>query len=50
MVDDDVSLEVSNSRSRLIPYLREAEKGDIRKGKLVLYGRIYELDWLLKNM
>jgi hypothetical protein len=49
-VDEDVSLEVRNSRSRIIQYLMELERRDIRKGKFVISGRIYELDWLLKKM
>jgi hypothetical protein len=49
-VDEDVSLEVRNSRSRIIPYLMEAERRDIRNGKLVINERSYELDCLLKKM
>lgn len=49
-MDEDVSLEVRNSRSRIIPYLIEAERRNMRNGKFVINGRIYELDWLLKKM
>jgi len=41
---------VRNSATRIIPYLMEAERRDIRNGKFVINGRIYELDWLLKKM
>jgi len=41
---------VRNSATRIIPYLTEAERRDIRNGKFVINGRIYELDWLLKKM
>jgi hypothetical protein len=50
IVDEDVPLEVRNSRSRIIPYLMEAERRDMRSGKFAINGRIYELDWLLKKM
>jgi hypothetical protein len=49
-VDEDVTLEVGNSRSRIILCLMEADRRDIRNGKLVINGRIYELDCLLKKM
>jgi hypothetical protein len=52
-VDEDFSLEVRNTRSRLIPYLKNAKgRGQsvfLKKGKLVINGTTYDLDWLLKK-
>ena len=49
-MNKDVSFEVRNSRSGLIPYLREAERRELKKGKLVIHGKIYGLECLLKKI
>jgi hypothetical protein len=53
-VKNGFCLELRNTRSRLIPSLREAKRRGhaafLKKDKLAMNRRIYELDWLVKNL